>query len=70
MKVRASIKADLMSTDFMTDEDRLELLGLLRDFFDRWEHFHRICAGNDREALEKAADALAQQARAVRAFYD
>ena len=53
----------------MSDEERHELLGMLREFFDRWEHFHRICATNDREALEKAAESLAEQARAVRAFY-
>ena len=56
--------------DVLSDEERLELLALLREFFDRWEHFHRVCATNDRVALEKAADALAAQARAVRAFYE
>ena len=59
----------LTDSDFLTAEERRELLALLREFFDRWEHFHRVCATNDREALEKAAESLAEQARAVRAFY-
>jgi hypothetical protein len=55
--------------DYMTDADRLELLGLLREFFDRWEHLHRVIPLGDRESAVKASAELFEQAQAVRAFY-
>jgi hypothetical protein len=55
--------------DYMTDADRLELLGLLREFFYRWEHLHRVIPLGDRELAVKASAELFEQAQAVRAFY-
>jgi hypothetical protein len=41
----------------------------LRIFFIRWCEFHRLCAMNEREALERAAEALHSQAKLLREFY-
>ena len=41
----------------------------LRTFFMRWCEFHRLCATNERDAIEVAAEALAQQAKLLREFY-
>ena len=55
--------------DGMTDAERLELLGLLREFFDRWEELHRVIPTGDHDKSVAASAALAEQAQAVRAFY-
>lgn len=55
--------------DGMSDEERLELLGLLIEFFDRWEELHRIIPTGDRDKSVAASAWLAEQAQAVRAFY-
>jgi hypothetical protein len=66
--------------EFLTPEERAQLLGLLETFFERWEHFHRVCGSNNRsatgpageayqEALKQAAESLTEQANKVRAFY-
>ena len=51
-------------------EYREDLLRLLIEFFDRWEHFHRVCPSKDRAEIEKAAESLTSQAHFVRAFRD
>ena len=43
-------------------------LELLRDFFVKWENFHQIARGKDREASEKAAERLVATATAYRNF--
>ena len=56
-------------TDYMTDDERAELLGLLLNFFDRWEEMHRVIPTGDRAKMEAASVALVDQANKVRAFY-
>ena len=65
----ASVVSALDGADYMTDADRVELLNLLREFFDRWEHLHRVIPLGDQEVSVKASAELCEQAQAVRAFY-
>ena len=60
---------DLTEADFMTVEERQQLLGLLETFFKRWEELHRVIPTGDQDKAVAASTALAQQANAVRAFY-
>jgi hypothetical protein len=55
--------------DVMSDADRMEALALLTEFFERWEELHRVIPTGDRDKALAASTALAEQARAVRAFY-
>jgi hypothetical protein len=60
-----------MSTDlsFMSEDEQMELLLLLVEFFDRWQELHRVIPTGDRPKMEAASLALVDQAQAVRAFY-
>jgi hypothetical protein len=53
----------------MTNKKRKELLGLLSEFFDRWEELHRVIPTGDKRKMESASQSLVDQANAVRAFY-
>ena len=60
---------DLTEADFMTAEERVQLLALLERFFELWEELHRVIPTGDQDKAVAASTALAQQANAVRAFY-
>ena len=68
----AHLQADLdrmTDSDFLTADEREELLTLLETFFERWEELHRVIPSGDRAQMEAAAVALTWQANKVRAFY-
>ena len=61
---------DVTDLSWLTDAEKDELLGLLSEFFDRWEELHRVIPTGDRTKMEAASLALVEQANAVRAFYE
>ena len=60
---------ELTAADFLTDEDKAELLPLLETFFERWEELHRVIPTGDMDKARAASNALVEQANKVRAFY-
>ena len=68
VEMAAVLQSDLRRMQ-LTNKERAGLLGLLSEFFDRWEELHRVIPTGDHDKAMAASAALAEQAQAVRAFY-